>query len=131
MLLPLFIVTTIGGVGALALVLAIIGLYGTVFYSVSQRRHEIGLRFALGARPRDLLAMVLAQTWRLALIGAALGVIVSIVAMPMLSSLLFGIAPVETFIIVSVLLLTLLIATLTAWFAARPWMSKSPTNLLA
>ncbi len=71
------------------------------------------------------------QTWRLALIGAALGATASILAMPILSSLLSGIRPVETFVILSVLTLTLFIATLTAWLAALPWMSKSPTNLLA
>jgi predicted permease len=131
LLLPMFILMAVSSLGALALLLAIVGLYGTVFYSVSQRRHEIGLRVALGALPRDLFAMVLKETWKLALVGAALGATVSIVSMPILSSLLYGIRPIETFVIASVIVLTLFIATLTAWLAARPWMSKHATNLLA
>jgi hypothetical protein len=77
-----------------------------------------------------LFGMVLKQTWRLALIGAAVGVLVSIVSMPVLSSLFFGIRPIETFIILGVVSLTLLIATLTAWLAAKPWMRMSPAALL-
>jgi predicted permease len=131
LLLPLFILTSVSGLGALALMLAIVGLYGTVFYSVSQRRTEIGVRVALGAQPRDLFRLVLTQTSRLALIGAALGTLISIITLPILSSLLFGIRPIETFIMVSVSVLTLLIATLTAYLAARPWMRMSATKLLA
>jgi predicted permease len=79
--------------GALALVLAFVGIYGVVSYFVSRRFREIGIRMALGARSRDVLAMILARTMRPVVIGAAIGTAAGIGASRVLSSVLFGVSP--------------------------------------
>jgi putative ABC transport system permease protein len=93
--------------GALALMLAAIGAYGVISYSVSKRTHEIGIRVALGARRNAVLAMVVKQGLRLTLIGTAFGIVGSLVLMRFLSSFLFDVKPIDppTFIAVCVLLM--------------------------
>jgi putative ABC transport system permease protein len=80
---------------AAALVLAVIGIYGVISYSVSQRRHEIGVRMALGARPADLLKLVVRQAMVLASIGVAVGTLGAYAATRVLSSLLFEVSPTD------------------------------------
>src|SRR6266542_5487211 len=101
LLVPVLMLTTVTGLGALALVLAVVGLYSTVFYSVRQRRNEIGIRVALGAQPRDLFRLVLRHTALLTCIGVVIGVTISMLALPIVSSLFYGIRPVESFFILS------------------------------
>lgn len=84
---------------ALALVLAAIGVYGVVSYSVSQRRRELGLRAALGARRDELVRMVLGQGGRLVLGGAMVGVALALVLTRFLRNLLFGIGPADPIIL--------------------------------
>src|SRR6516165_4913556 len=93
--------------GALALMLAVIGAYGVISYSVSKRTHEIGIRVALGARRNAVLAMVMKQGLRLTLIGTTFGIVGSLVLMRFLSSFLFDVKPIDppTFIAVCVLLM--------------------------
>jgi predicted permease len=79
----------------MALTLGVVGIYGVIAYSVAQRRREIGVRMAVGAQPGQLLALFLKSGLLLTLAGVVLGVIVSASAMHLMSSLLFGVEPVD------------------------------------
>ena len=85
----------IGGFSALALLLATLGLYGVLAYSVAQRSRELGLRMALGAQRGDLLRMVVKSGLKLALAGIASGVVGGFLAARLMASLLFGVAPTD------------------------------------
>lgn len=91
---------------ALALVLAVSGIYGVISYAVSQRTQEIGIRMALGANGRDVLRLVLGQFMRLTVIGVALGLIGAYALTRLMTSLLFGVTPTDitTFVLVSLVL---------------------------
>jgi putative ABC transport system permease protein len=88
---PRFRTLLVGGFALCALLLAAIGIYGVIAYSVSQRTQEIGIRMALGAQRSNVLGDVVVQGLRLALAGAALGVLGALVATRLLSSLLFAV----------------------------------------
>ena len=89
---PRFTTVLMGIFAALALVLAAIGLYGVISYSVTQRQHELGLRMALGARPADVWAMVLREGMTLSLTGAAIGFVAALFLARYLSTLVFGVS---------------------------------------
>jgi ABC-type antimicrobial peptide transport system permease subunit len=109
--------------GALALLVAAIGLYGVIAYSVAQRLHEMGVRVALGARTGDLLRLVVGEGLRVTLIGIALGAAGAFAAGKLIASLLFGVPardPVTFGVVALVLLLTAVLASLLpAWRASR------------
>jgi putative ABC transport system permease protein len=90
----------------IALVLAIVGIYGVMSYSVTQRTHEIGIRMAIGAQPRDVFRMILGQGMILALIGVAIGLIGAFALTRLMATMLFGIEPTDptTFAAIAVLL---------------------------
>jgi macrolide transport system ATP-binding/permease protein len=94
------------GFGILALVLAAVGLYGVVSYSVARRTREIGIRVALGAQARDILRIVLGQGMALTLVGLAAGLAAAFALARLLASLLYGVSPGDpaTYILVAVLL---------------------------
>ena len=104
---------------ALALLLAAIGLYGVVAYSVSQRTNEIGIRMALGATREDVLRLVLRYGAGLALIGIALGFIASLAATRVLSSMLFEVSPDDPQTFVAVALLLMAVVLLASYIPAR------------
>ena len=104
--------------GLLGMILASLGIYGVMAYMVSQRTNEIGIRMALGARPGDVLRLVVGQSMRLALGGVAIGVVVALVVTRLMRSLLFDVEPYDplTFITVSGVLIG--VALLAGWIPA-------------
>jgi putative ABC transport system permease protein len=105
--------------GVLALVLAMIGIYGVVSYSVALRTREIGVRVALGATLPGVLALVMRQGLRLAGIGAAAGILISFGVTSVLSSILYGVRPYDPIVLGGVLALLIAIATLASFAPAR------------
>lgn len=126
LLVPQITLFCIALFGGLAFALAAIGLYGAVFYSVSERKKELGIRVALGAGPRDLWSMILLQTSLVTAAGVGLGIVAGVIAGMLVRSLLFGIHPFEWFIFVTVALTMALMTLLTAYSAARPWIHADP-----
>ncbi|HKQ79780.1 MAG TPA: ABC transporter permease [Blastocatellia bacterium] len=104
---------------AVALVLAAVGVYGVIAYSVSRRTHEIGIRMALGARPRDVLLMVMRQGMTLALVGVAIGLAVASGTTRVLKGLLFELSVTDppTFALIAALMLG--VAFLACYLPAR------------
>ena len=101
-----FLVVLLGGFAAMALVLAGVGIYGVLAYSVSRRSHEIGIRVALGAARGDVVRLVLAQGSRIALVGLLGGVAGALVLTRALATVLFEVSPTDpgTFLVVAALL---------------------------
>jgi len=85
----------LGAFGVLALLLAAIGLYGVISYSVARRTREVGIRMALGARPGIVLGLVLRQGLKLAIIGIGIGAVVSAIVAQVLQSMLYGVSAVD------------------------------------
>jgi putative ABC transport system permease protein len=109
----------LGLFAALALVLACVGLYGVISYSVAQRTHEIGVRMALGARPHDVLRLVLRQGMGLTIVGLVVGIAVGLLATRVLSDMLFGVTARDPLTFVGVPALLLLVAFLACYIPAR------------
>jgi predicted permease len=125
-----FILLIVGAFGLLALGLAAIGVYGVTSLIVSERTREVGVRLALGAQPAELLRMIVGQAAKLAGIGVAIGLAVSLPLAPLLDSQLYGIESFDpaTFILAPATLL--LIATLAALVPARRAMRIDPLAAL-
>jgi hypothetical protein len=115
---------------AIALVLAAVGLYGVIAYTVMQRTREIGVRVALGAQAADVARLVLVDAVRLAATGVALGVAGAIAATDTLRGLLFGVEPTDpaTFIVIALLLAA--VALLSAYLPTRRALGVDPTEAL-
>ena len=125
---PTLTLDVVGGLGALALLLASVGLYGTIFHSVSERKKEIGIRVALGARPSHLLRLFLRQTAIVSGLGVLIGVLLGIAATIVFDSQFYGIRPVEPQVLIPAALLMVLISMAIAYTAARPWIKASPMD---
>jgi len=113
--------------GGLALALACIGLYGTMAYTVARRTNEIGIRMAIGARPGDILAMVLRESLGLMLAGALAGMAAALAATRVIRSQLYGLTPHDPFTLTAAALVLMAVTLLAAWLPARrasrvdPW----------
>lgn len=116
--------------GVMALVLGVVGIYGVIAYSVTQRTREIGIRMALGAQPAGLQRMFLREGLLLAAIGAALGLVAAVALTRLMSSLLFKTTPLDplTYLVVSALLI--LAAMLASFVPARRATAVDPLEAL-
>ena len=112
--------------GALGMLLAAIGIYGVLSYSVSQRLREIGIRMALGAQSHDILRLVVGQGLLLAVIGAAAGTAIGLAATTAMASLLFGVSPTDPLTFVAVAGVVTLTAGLAAYIPARRALRVDP-----
>jgi predicted permease len=111
---------------ALALCLASIGVYGVTAFTVAQRTHELGIRIALGAQRRDVLALILGQGLRLALAGICVGLAGALALMRLMTSLFFGISPHDPVTFVFVCAVLTAIALLACYIPARRAMRVDP-----
>jgi putative ABC transport system permease protein len=102
-----------------ALALAAVGIYGVISYGVTQRTHEMGIRMALGAKPRDVLTLVVRQAMLLALGGVGIGLIASLALTRLMKSLLFSVSVTDPMTFVAIALLMTLIALLACLIPAR------------
>ena len=109
----------LGMFAALALVLACVGLYGVISYSVAQRTHEIGVRMALGAQTRDVLRLVIRQGMLLTLAGLVVGIAIGLVATRVLSDLLYGVTTTDPLTFIGVPAFLLLVAFFACYIPAR------------
>jgi putative ABC transport system permease protein len=125
-----FTTTLLGLFGVLALVLASVGIYGVVSYGVAERRREIGIRTALGARPRDVLRMIVGGALRLAAVGMALGAIAALALSRLLSSLLFGVGPSDPATYAGVVLLLSSVVLAACVIPARGALRVDPNTVL-
>jgi putative ABC transport system permease protein len=114
-----FVMTLLGLFGGVALVVAMIGVYGLLQYSTTQQTHDIGVRMALGARERDVLFAVLGQGIRLAVIGVAAGVIGALALTRVLSSLLYDVTATDPATLVTVSTVLAAMALLASYLPAR------------
>ena len=128
--LPLAIVWTTLAFGTIAIAMSVFGLYSTVFYAVSQRRMEMGIRTTLGASPRDLFGMVLRQTGWVAAGGAILGLAAGLALTPVSASIFFGIAPVEPLAMAAAAAGVVVLVILTTYNVVRPWTRLAAMDLL-
>ncbi len=119
-----------GGFAIIALILGVVGLYGVIAYSVSQRTREIGVRMALGAQRSSVSAMVLAQAGRLIGIGVTTGLLCSIAAAMLMRSLLFGVAPWDAATLIAVGAVLTVSALLASYLPARRAASVNPVEAL-
>ncbi len=114
-----FLVMLLGGFALFALVLASLGIYGLISYSVQQRTQEIGIRMALGASSRDVQGRIILQTLRLAAVGVALGAAASWLLARGIGGLLFDVAPSDPATFLGMAAVLLLVALAAAYLPAR------------
>lgn len=110
--------------------LASVGIYGVVSYFVSRRYREIGIRMALGARRRSVLALILRRTMLPVAVGAGTGVVGALAVSGILSSVLFGVSPVDPVGLAGSAAFVLLVSLATGMLAARDATRADPTTVL-
>jgi predicted lysophospholipase L1 biosynthesis ABC-type transport system permease subunit len=125
-----FNLTLLSVFGATALLLAGVGLYGLMAYSVEQRTQEIGIRLAVGARPEDVRNMFVWQGMRAALAGVAIGIAGALSAARLMAALVFGVGEADPVVFVSVAAVLSAVTLTAAWVPARRALRVDPGNVL-
>lgn len=124
-----FSMVLLGVFAAIAVLLAAVGIYGVMSYSVNQRTHEIGIRVALGAGSRDVIKLILFQGMTMAAIGAMLGLVIAFGLARFLSSMLFGIHAADPLTFLMVAFLLIAVALLACWLPA--WRATKVDPMIA
>ena len=109
----------LGIFAGIALVLAAVGIYGVMNYSVNQRKHEIGIRMAIGAQRSDIMKMVVGQGMLLATIGVAIGVVAAFLLGWVVEMLLFGVSGRDPLTFIALTFVLVLVALLASYVPAR------------
>jgi putative ABC transport system permease protein len=125
-----FVVTLLGVFAGMALLMAVLGLYGVISYSVAQRTQEIGIRLALGAQRAEILAMVIGQGMWLAGIGAGIGLAASLAISRLLSNQLFHVSPFDPVIFTATALVLIGAALAACYIPARRATRVNPIEAL-
>jgi putative ABC transport system permease protein len=116
---PRFVTSLLVVFGALGIILAAIGLYGVIAQAVAERRHEIGVRIAMGAQSRDVIRMVLTGGLRLSVVGIAIGLAIALAATRVVAALLFNVSPTDPVVFVLIPAGLLIVAGLASYLPAR------------
>jgi ABC-type antimicrobial peptide transport system permease subunit len=120
----------VGGFASLALLLGVVGLYGVIAYSVSQRTREIGVRMALGAQRSSVYRLVLGEAGWLVVVGIAAGVAVSLAVTTLMRKLLFGVHAWDVSTLVAVAIVLGVCALLASYLPAKRAASVNPVEAL-
>jgi putative ABC transport system permease protein len=119
-----------GGFGAIALILAALGIYAVLSFAVTQRIREIGVRVALGARPRDVLTMVISQGLKLFAVGLAIGMAAALILSRLIAHLLFDVTPTDPVSYAAVVGTLLAVTLLACYVPARRAVAIDPLRAL-
>ena len=125
-----FVLALMGVFSGLALVLAAVGLYGVLAYSVSQRRREIGVRLALGATRQDVLKLVIGEGMALAALGTLLGLAVAAGLTRFMAHHLYGVTPTDPLAFGATAAFLLIVSALATWLPARRASRVAPGSAL-
>ena len=125
-----FNVWLLGSFALLALLLAAIGIWGVISYSVTQRSHEIGIRLALGATQGDVWKLVVGQGMRMTILGLTVGLAAALALTRSMQSLLFGVSPTDLLTFVAIAVLLTLVVLMACWIPARRAAKVDPLKSL-
>ena len=124
------IVLLLGVLAGIAIILAAVGFYGVISYSVARRTHELGIHLALGAQARDIAALILGEGMTLALTGALIGMAGAISVMHVFSAMLYGVSATDAATFLAIALLFIMVALLASYIPARRAMKVDQLSAL-